>query len=174
MAQGNPAIQAAIAAQAYGAYDKVGADEFRMNQELENQVRTANAATLNDAKLKNLAILDQQYTRQAQAKSNTKAIKQAALNSISDKYSKNKLENRTLKTYENMYNYRYDDNGRLINMNPLAQWNTSGDTSSKPSGKDLQEGYEYVYDKSGKPVDIRKTPKEKAKNGSIVKAMRNL
>lgn len=173
MAQGNPAIQAAIAAQAYEAYDKVGADEFRMNQELENQVRTANAATLNDAKLKNLAILDQQYTRQAQAKSNTKAIKQAALNSISDKYAKNKLENRTLKTYENMYNYRYDDNGRLINMNPLQQFNTSG-ILEKGSTKDLPEGYEYIYNKKGQPIDIKKATKEKAKNGSIVKAMRNL
>lgn len=179
MAQGNPAIQAAIAAQAYGAYDKIGAEEFRMNQELENQVRTANIATLNDAKLKNLGILDNQYARQAAAKSNTKAINQAALNSISDKYAKNKLENRTLKTYENMYNYRYDDNGRAINMNPLAQWNTSmvGATSKTKdaSGNDLLP----VYDKSGDIVKymVKEEPKSKtksSKNGSIVKAMRNL
>ena len=145
-----------------------------MNQGLANQVQTANIAAMNDAQLKNLGILDQQYTRQAQARSNTKAVAQAALNSISDKYAKNSLENRTLQTYENMYNYRYDKAGRLINMNPLAQWDVSGLTSGKSGAKDLPEGYEYIYDKNSKPIDVRKTPKEKAKNGSIVKAIRNL
>jgi hypothetical protein len=174
MAQNNPAAQAAIAAQAYEAINKVKGEEFRMNQGLANQVQTANIAAMNDAQLKNLGILDQQYTRQAQARSNTKAVAQAALNSISDKYAKNSLENRTLQTYENMYNYRYDKAGRLINMNPLAQWDVSGLTSGKSGAKDLPEGYEYIYDKNSKPIDVRKTPKEKAKNGSIVKAIRNL
>lgn len=173
MAQGNPAAQAAIAAQAYEAINKVKGEEFRMNQALADKVYTGNIAAMNDAKLKNLGILDQQYTRQATAKSNTKAVAQAALNSISDKYAKNALENRTLKTYENMYNYRYDANGRLINMNPLQEWNTSG-ILEKGSTKDLPEGYEYIYNKKGQPIDIKKATKEKAKNGSIVKAMRNL
>lgn len=173
MAQGNPSAQAAIAAQAYQAINKVKGEEFRANQALANQVYTGNVNTLNDAKLKNLSILDQQYTRQAQARSNTRAINQAALNSISDKYAKNNLENRTLRTYENMYNYRYDDAGRLINMNPLQQFNTSG-MLEKGSTKDLPEGYEYIYNKKGQPIDIKKATKEKAKNGSIVKAMRNL
>jgi hypothetical protein len=73
--------------------------------------------------LKNLDIYDRQYGRQEQAKSNTKATAQAALNSIADKYAKNALENRTLGTYENLYNYRYDASGRAVNMNPLAQYN---------------------------------------------------
>lgn len=175
MAQGNPALQAMIAAQAYGAINKVKGEEFRMNQALDNQVKTGNIATLNDAKVKNLGILDNQYVRQATAKANTKAVQQAALNSISDKYAKNNLENRTLKTYENMYNYRYDDNGRAINMNPLAQWNTSGLTSSKGSGKGLAPGYEFTYDADQNIIGTRKAGrKDDAKNGSIVKAMRNL
>jgi hypothetical protein len=168
MAQNNPAAQAAIAAQAYEAINKVKGEEFRMNQGLANQVQTANIAAMNDAQLKNLGILDQQYTRQAQARSNTKAVAQAALNSISDKYAKNSLENRTLQTYENMYNYRYDKAGRLINMNPLAQWDVSGLTSSKAGGKDVApEGYEYE-------TILKKKKADKSKNGSIVKAMRNL
>jgi hypothetical protein len=123
MAQGNPAAQAAIAAQAYDAINKVKGEEFRANQAMQAGVYNQNRATLNDAKLKNLDIYDRQYGRQEQAKSNTKAITQAALNSISDKYAKNKLENRTLGVYENMYNYRYDPSGRAINMNPLYQPN---------------------------------------------------
>jgi hypothetical protein len=123
MAQGNPAAQALIAGQAYDAINKVKGEEFRANQAMQAGVYNQNRATLNDAKLKNLDIYDRQYTRQEQAKSNTKAITQAALNSISDKYAKNKLENRTLGVYENMYNYRYDPSGRAINMNPLYQPN---------------------------------------------------
>jgi hypothetical protein len=119
----NPAAQANLAAQTYGAKSKVLADQFRANQAMKDQVYSGNINTLNDAELKNLAIYDQQYTRQEQAKSNTKATAQAALNSIADKYAKNKLENRTLGVYENLYNYRYDKSGRAVNMNPLAQFN---------------------------------------------------
>jgi hypothetical protein len=178
MAQGNPSAQAMINAQAYEALDKIGGEEFRINQEIENRVITGNIAAMNDAKIKNLGILDQQYTRQAQAKSNTKAVTQAALNSISDKYAKNALENRTLKTYENMYNYRYDANGRAINMNGVAQYNipTVG-SISKPkdaTGDDLLP----VYDKSGDIVKymVKQDAKTKTKsrNGSIVKSIKNL
>jgi hypothetical protein len=175
MAQGNTAAQAMIAAQAYEAINKVKGEEFRMNQSADDQLVAANIATLNDAKLKNLGILDNQYVRQATAKSNTKAIAQAALNSISDKYAKNSLENRTLKTYENMYNYRYDANGRLINMNGMAQFNPYGSGSSKSSGKGLAPGYEFTYDANQNIIGTRKAgKKDDAKNGSIVKSIKNL
>jgi hypothetical protein len=52
----------------------VGADEFRMNQ--SKKVYSQNRATMNDAQLKNIGLYDQQYIRQSQAKSNTKAITQ--------------------------------------------------------------------------------------------------
>jgi hypothetical protein len=123
MSQGNPAAQALIAGQAYDAINKVKGEEFRANQAMQAGVYNQNRNTLNEAKLKNLDIYDRQYGRQEQAKSNTKAITQAALNSISDKYAKNKLENRELGIYENLYNYRYDPSGRAINMNPLNQFN---------------------------------------------------
>lgn len=110
-------------AQKYEANQKVLGEQFRMNQAMKDQVYAANRNILNDAKLKNLAIYDQQYQRQAQARSNTKATTQAALNSIASKYAQNKLENRTLGVYENLYNYRFDPSGRAINMNPLFQPN---------------------------------------------------
>lgn len=131
----NPAALAALAGQKYDANSRVLGEQFRMNQAMKDRVYSGNRATLNDAQYKNLNILDTQYTRQAQALSNTKATTQAALNSISDKYAKNKLENRTLGVYENMYNYRYDASGRAINMNPLWQPNLP-----------------YVYNKAGEPT----------------------
>jgi hypothetical protein len=143
----NPAAQANIAAQAYGAESNVLAEQFRANQAMKDQVYSGNIATLNDAKLKNLSIYDQQYTRQEQAKSNTKATSQAVLNSISDKYAKNKLENRTLGIYENLYNYRYDNAGRAINMN--APWQPNIPYIYGPNGEIT---HRKVYDKDGKTI----------------------
>jgi len=121
MSQGNPEAQAIIAANAYDAINKVKGEEFRANQAMKDKVYGENRNALNAAKLQNLNAYDQQYVRQSQAASNTKEVTQAALSSISDKYLKNKLENRKLQTYENLYNYRYDAQGRLINMNGIYQ-----------------------------------------------------
>ena len=85
----NPAAQAMLNAQKYAANQKVLGEQFRLNQANKDQVYSQNINTLNDAKLKNLAIYDQQYDRQASAKANTKATTQAALNSISSKYLQN-------------------------------------------------------------------------------------
>jgi hypothetical protein len=119
----NPALQGQLSAQKYSANQKVLGEQFRMNQAMKDQIYRENRNILNDAQLKNLGILDQQYARQAEAKSKTKATTQTALNSISAKYAQNKLENRTLQVYENMYNYRFDPKFRAMNMNPLWQPN---------------------------------------------------
>jgi len=121
--QSNPATQSLLAAQKYQANSKVLGGQFRDNQQEKSQVYANNRNTLNDAQLKNLNIFDTQYQRQAQALSNTKAINQSAINSMSSKYLQNKLENRTLGIYENLYNYRYDAAGRAQNLNPLFQAN---------------------------------------------------
>ena len=116
---------------------------------------------LNDATLKNLAILDQQFTRQAQAKSATKAIAQTALSSIADKIAKNKLENRTLGIYENLYNYRFGPNGVAYNLNPMAQF--------------MIPNVAYTDPESRKQIKAMIDKMEgKAKNGSIVKGIKNL
>jgi hypothetical protein len=80
---------------------------------------------MNDAQLKNIGLYDQQYIRQSQAKSNTKAITQAALSSIADKYSKNALENRTLQTYEGICITIDLIKNREQCENPLAQFDTT-------------------------------------------------
>jgi hypothetical protein len=117
----NPALQAQLAAQKYTANQRVLGEQFRLNQAMKNQVYKENRDILNQYGLKNLEILDRQYVRQAEAKSKTKAVTQAALSSISDKYLRNQLENRTLATMENLYNYRYDPRFRTINMNAPYQ-----------------------------------------------------
>jgi hypothetical protein len=173
----NPAAQAALAAQKYAANSGVLGQQFRINQENKLGTYNRNRGVLNDATLKNLQILDQQYVRQATAKSNTKAVAQQALNSIADKIAKNKLENRTLGVYENLYNYRFGQNGYAWNLNPLAQFNTEGVNlrSVDATGKEItQENTEY-RDKFNilKGSRNQTKVKTKTKNGGIVKSYKS-
>jgi hypothetical protein len=112
----NPEALSMLAAQKYAANSKVLGDQFRLNQELRNQVFNKNRELLSDARIKNLGIYDQQYLRQEQARSNTKATFQDAMSSIASKTLQNKLENRTLATMSNMFpQYGFDRNMRAIN-----------------------------------------------------------
>jgi hypothetical protein len=117
----NPAAQSSLAAGEYEANQKVLAEQFRLNQAKKDQVYSRNREILNQYDMTNLGILGQQADRQAQALSKTKATTQEALNSISSKIAQNKLDNRTLATMENLYNYRYDPAFRAINMNAPYQ-----------------------------------------------------
>jgi len=173
----NPAAEAAIAGQAYGANQKVLADQFRLNQAQKDKVYGENRNTLNDAQLKNMGVYDQQYQRQAEAESNTKNVTQAALNSISDKFLKNKMENRTLAIDENMYNYRFDRRGRAWNWNPLAQFNTtmSGDATTKGKVSGVPDDWMTLYDENGQFQGTKKKSKStEDRNGGLVKAIKNL
>lgn len=180
----NPAAQAAIAGQAYAPESKILAEQFRVNQGMKNQVYDQNLATLNDAQLKNLGIFDQQYQRQAGAKSATKATTQAALNSISAKYLQNQMEQRQLQTMENLYGYRFGPGMRAQNWNGPAQFNMSGNNTRTNSSGIIrnEKGEELlpVMDKTGEVTRyIVKDTSTKGKgktgrNGSIVHAFRNL
>jgi hypothetical protein len=188
----NPAAQAMIAAQAYEPLNKITGEEFRLNQAMKDRVYSGNRATLNDAQLKNLAIADQQYERQSQARSNTKAITQAALQSIGDKYVQNALENRKERIQSNLYpQYSFDSEGRVINTGQLTQFNiptvgsAKGTQTQVPVYDDNGNLVKYQlqkYDPSadggvGTPplVPLSKNGKSiKARNGSIVKSYKNL
>jgi hypothetical protein len=178
----NPAALSALAAQKYAANSNVLGQQFRLNQAEKDKVYEGNRAVLNDAQLKNLGILDTQMTRQSQAKSLTKQQNIEAMKSIASKIAQNKLENRQLGIYENLYNYRFDKSGRAVNMNPLAQFDYSGSMASSKTGG-LASGLEFTYDANGNIVGTRKTKEEakygtklkkESRNGSIVKAIKNL
>ena len=180
----NPAVQAMIAAQAYNPMQQLNEQDFIDNQRMKDQVYSGNRATLNDAQLKNLQIADNQYTRQEAAKS--KAINQAALNSISSKYAQNKLENRTLRTYENMYNYRFGDDFVADNYNGVAQFNTGNvyDKGNKKAnmvpvlnskGETIRfQEIDAKEDELTPIPSLATNPIKAAKNGSIVSAYKKL
>jgi len=171
----NPASQANLAAQAYNAKNKVLGEQFRLNQAKKDQVYSQNTNTMNDAQLKNLQTYDQQYQRQAQAKANTKDVTQAALNSISAKYAQNQLENRTLQTYENMYNYRFGNDYRAQNFNGFFQPNIDSNKPSLATPDYNPNDLLPVYNNKGKVTSYKvKEKNKKSRNGSIVKAIKNL
>lgn len=180
----NPEALAALAAQKYGANSAIGAAEFRANQAAKMEAYNRNRQQLNEAQKMNLSLLDQQYERQSKAKSATKAETEAILNSISAKVAQNKLENKQIGVMENMYNYRYDNQGRLINENAPTQFNIPNvgtgteDASNIPSTPISSNDYVRakalvdLYDKREKKAVKAATPK--SRNGALVKAIKNL
>lgn len=178
MTGNNPAALAALAGQKYGANSKVLADQFRMNQAEKAGVYGRNRQSLNDAQLKNLGIMDQQYVRQSQAKSNAEALTQSALNSMSDKIQKNKLETMGYNVYANKFpGYTFTSEGRLIKNPSFQQFDipTVGSTASGRGKQTAPEGFEYLYDDEGNVKKMQNKAKEKtARNGSLVKAFKNI
>jgi hypothetical protein len=173
----NPEALAALAAQKYQANSRVLGEQFRQNQANKEAVYSQNTAILNDALAKNLQIADQQYVRQAQAKSSTKAVRQEALSSIASKVAQNRLENRTLQTYANMFpDYSFDSNYRAQKTGAPAQFNIDQGIYD-PKGKANQVP---IYDAKGviigyKPlVPEAKEKTEKGKYGDLVKAFKNI
>jgi hypothetical protein len=156
----NPAALAALNAEKYQANQKVLGEQFKLNQAVKDRVYAENRNLLNQANLNNLQAFDQQYGRQQEALSNTKAVSQAALSSIASKYMQNQLENRQLQTYENLYNYRFDPRFRAMNMNPLAQFST--EMLSSMTADQIKELLEAAKKAEGK------------KNGGIVRAIKSM
>jgi hypothetical protein len=170
----NPAALAALNAQKYAANQKVLGEQFKLNQAMKNQVFADNRNLLNQTGVQNLGILDQQYGRQQEALSKTKATTQAALNSISAKYAQNQLENRTLQSYENLYNYRFDPRFRAMNMNPLAQFNLEGSGySGTPFGNMTPKEIE-LYAKQMEVAQEKQKKMTTGKNGALVKAIKSM
>ena len=149
------------------AKSKILGEQMRINQGQRAQTYASNIGALNNAKLQNIQMYDTQQQRQEAAKSATKATTQAALNSVSAKFLQNQLSNRQLSTMENLYNYRYDKSGRAINMNPLVNFN---EMIANASPDELTKYKALLEAKSTK----EKTSPKAARNGSIVKAIKNL
>jgi hypothetical protein len=140
----NPEALSMLNAQKYQANQRVLGEQFRMNQAERQRVYEQNRNLLNQANLTNLQILDRQQERQATALSKTKETTRRALESISDKFLKNRLQNRTLAVAENLYNYRYDPSFRTVNMNPLWQPDIANVGGALP-----------IYDKNNKVIGYK-------------------
>jgi hypothetical protein len=162
----NPAALSVLAAQKQAADRQVIAQVEAANVQQEIAANNRNIAMLNAATLKNLETLDKQYVRQAQAKSATKAQAQAALASIASKIGQNKSENLQNAVMQNMYNFRFGPKGRIMNVNPLL------DIDIPNIANMSEEQIAAIEKQTGKKVNRGK--KKESRNGSIVKAIKNL
>jgi hypothetical protein len=167
-ASGDPSALTTIMAQLYDAENKIRGGAAQTNLANKLGIYNQNLQTLNDTQLANLNIRDKQYVRQSQAKSNTKAQKLLAAQSISNKFAENRKANRTLGVYENLYNYRFDEQGRAQNRNPLVNFD------QMIAGATPEELKAYAALKEEQAKKAAKTSKGNARNGSIVKALKNL
>lgn len=173
----NPAALSSLAAQKYSADNSVLAEEFRTNQSIFNQITNQNTSILNDAKLKNLGLADQQYVRQEQARANTRNQNQVILNSLSSKSLQNRLENRRLGLYENLYNYRFDPvTGQAMNYNPEASSNFYGGNNQTNDNVETEVStkFDQFNQMKGRTEKVkRKAPIEirKRKNGGTIGKM---
>lgn len=137
----NPAALAAAQAPFFDALNSIGAEEFRQNQAMKDQVYSGNIDTINQARLTNLGIYDQQQERQAQAVANTKATQQEIVKSIADKYQQNKLENRREKVLRELFpNFRFNETLDLYNQGN-AQFNIPGKGPTSVFGP-----YQNIFD----------------------------
>lgn len=149
MLPGNAGALATLAAQKYSADNQVLADEFRTNQAIQNDVINKNVDIINDAKLKNLGLADQQYQRQAMAIANTRNQKRAALNSISSKIGQNKSKNIGIRLRENLFDYRPDANYNMQHTGADYQF-----VNNSAIGNDVTTTYTDKYGNvSKKTVD---------------------
>lgn len=156
----NPAALAMIDAQVATAKNRVLAEQFRMNQGLKMETMRRNIASLNDATLKNLAIYDQQYVRGQESLSKTRGIAQSALASIADKIGKNKAETLQANVMANMYpQFRFSPTGRMFSTGL-----TKFDTGTRVGDMTVEELKKQLKTDNG----------QMAKNGSLVKAIKNL
>jgi hypothetical protein len=180
LAQNNPAALAFIDAELKKSISEVMGEQFRLNQGEQQRSMETNRQTMNDAKLKNLGIRQEQADKMAAVEVNTRKENQAILNSISAKTLQNKAENQQLAIGENMYNYRFDPQGRAYNVNAPYNFNMYGSGAGSGRGKiqGLPNDWMSLYDETGAFQGTKKrSEKEQStsgKNGAIVKAIKNL
>lgn len=161
----DPATQAFIMGQAAQLKSRTIGEAQRANAVNKLNTYNQNVQMLNEAQARNLAIMDQQQVRQAQARSATRASRLSAQQSIANKYLQNRAEQRSLQAYENLYNFRFGDRGLAQNFNPLAQFN-------------MPQVSNYSVEELEAMAKLRAAQEKKntttARNGSIVKAIKNL
>lgn len=104
----NTAAQYSLAAQKYQADNQVLGEQFRINQQIQNQVNNQNVGLLNQAQQINLQLQDQQIERQAGAKARTKEQRYQAMANIANIIGQNRQENNNIRMMEAMSGFAYN------------------------------------------------------------------
>jgi hypothetical protein len=166
---GNPSAAAMIASQASDANNKINAEENRINQAETMRAAESNRALMNDAQRINLGIQDQQYTRQSQAASNTKAQSLEIAKYFAQMQAENRKVNNRQAILENMYPaFAYTKSG-VAYKDPryTAMFNIPDTGEGATSKEDITSPANFFKNEE--------TAKKKTgRNGAIVKAIKGL
>jgi hypothetical protein len=186
----NPAALAGLLGKKYLANNAVNAEEFRVNQAIENQIFGGNRAKVNQERMANIQLRADQMNKQEVAKSKTKETQQAAIASIADKYLQFDANKNKYLAQSNLFpQFGFDQGYNVQNQGPWYQPNIPQITGDKGTLKQVP-----IYGSDGKtiqgyklePYDPNDTTSQTAtvknggkvtknnKNSSIVKAIKNL
>lgn len=175
---GNSTLASILGSQKYAANQKIGAEAFRINQEGFDRVTANNTGELNKAQVFNQEKFEKLAEKQSLAKSKTKSDTLVIAKSVADKMTKYKEEKYISLMEQGRNKFGVDAQGNPINYNGFAQFNPYGSGMSQRGQGQLEEGYEDLYNISGRRVATRKTAKGKddtyGRNGAIVQALKNL
>ena len=170
----NPASAAMASAQTYSQLQKINEQEFIANQQMKDAVYSGNLEKIDQAKMMNLGIADQQQDRMIQGRANTRKERIDALSSIGNKQANFERDNRRNKVLANMYPTFGFDNDYQAQVETPTTFNIPG---QGPTGlpsiineifKRLPKQEETSTAKYGKKVT------KNNKNSNILKALRNL
>ena len=186
----NPAALAGLLSKKYLANNAVNAEEFRVNQAIENQIYGGNRAKINEERKTNLALRADQMNKQEAAKSRTKETQQAAIASIADKYLQfDAVKNKYLAESNLFPQFGFDQGYNIQNQGPWYQPNIPqvyGDKRTLkqvpvygPDGKTIQSYKLEPYDPNDTTLQTATVKNggkvtKNNKNSSIVKAIKNL
>jgi len=170
----NPASAAMASAQTYSQLQKINEQEFIANQQMKDAVYSGNLEKIDQAKMMNLGIADQQQDRMTQGRANTRKERIDALSSIGNKQANFERDNRRNKVLANMYPTFGFDNDYQAQVETPTTFNIPG---QGPTGlasiineifQRLPKQEETSTAKYGKKVT------KNNKNSNILKALRNL
>jgi hypothetical protein len=127
---GNVDALSQLAAQKYKADEQYNMQEVQGNAQQKLGVYGQNVDTINDSRLKNLALISDQQNKMAQAKFNTRKEDLSAIASMSSKVLQNELENKTYNAYANLFkHYGFDKKGNVtFNPDDVVQKFSSGES----------------------------------------------
>jgi len=147
-AQGNPALLANMFGNKAASDQTSFAEEFRVNQGLEDRIYGGNRNKVNQEMAANLELDAAQMDKQNLALSKTKEINQKAIASIADKYMQHDARNLEYKIKSNMFpTYGYDAQGNIRTKGPGYQPVIPQVYGGKSNIKQVP-----VYDADGKTI----------------------
>ena len=174
-------LLSSLAASKYKANESTSiGQEFRTNQGINAEIYDKNMNILNSADDKNLQMADLQATRQEQARANTEDRTFGAINSISSKYSQNKLENKTANLYSQLIqNYKYNPDEGKFEFDPNSVTTSLISTPSNINAFGIGNGgnkvTQYQYDGNKKIGKVEDDPLDQAqKQVNLKKSLLNM